>query len=261
MSAGTDGLSAALLGAVDELVHTDMLLVASDFDGTLAPIVVNSWEAAAPAAAIAALAQLGDLARTHTAILTGRSLAQLAGLGPLPASAVRIGSHGAEWGDRLLAPLTEDQAAALAEARLRAVALVHASPGAVLEDKPTGFAVHVRAMTDRARAGALPAELERRLADLPGVTMLHGKQVVEATVVHTSKGLALSMLRDAVGATAVFFAGDDVTDETAFEVLGPKDVGVKVGTGPTVATHRVPGPAAVTELLVALAAARAAVLS
>jgi trehalose 6-phosphate phosphatase len=257
----TDRLPTALVGAIEELVHTEMLLVASDFDGTLAPIVVNSWEAAAPPAAIEALARLGDLPRTHTAILTGRSLAQLAGLGPLPASLVRIGSHGAEWGDRLLAPLTEDEAAALAEARSRAVAMVHDSPGAVLEDKPTGFAVHVRAMTDRARADVLPVELTRRLADLPGVTMMHGKQVVEATVAHTSKGLALAMLRDAVGATAVFFAGDDVTDETAFEVLGPKDVGVKVGQGPTVASHRVPGPGSVTELLVVLAARRAAVLS
>lgn len=250
-----------LQAAIDELAHTDVLLVASDFDGTLAPIVVNSWEAAAPPAAIEALAALGDLPRTHTAILTGRSLAQLAGLGPLPDSLVRIGSHGAEWGDRLLAPLTDDQADALAESRSRAVALVHGAPGAVLEDKPTGFAVHVRAMTDRARADAIPAELARLLADLPAVTLLHGKQVVEATVVHTSKGIALSMLRDAIGATAVLFAGDDVTDETAFEVLGPKDVGVKVGEGPTVASHRVPATASVTELLTGLAAARASALS
>lgn len=251
--------SPGLPAAIEELAQTDVLLVASDFDGTLAPIVVNSWEAAAPRAAIAALAALGDAPRTHTAIVTGRSLAQLAGLGPLPASLVRIGSHGAEWGDRLLAPLTDDQAAVLAEARSRAVVLVHDAPGAVLEDKPTGFAVHVRAMTDRARAELLPIEFARRLADLPGITLLHGKQVVELTVAHTSKGIALSMLRDAVGATAVFFAGDDVTDETAFEVLGPKDVGVKVGNGPTVASYRVPGTAAVTDVLVALAAARAAV--
>lgn len=257
----SERIPADLLGAIEELVQTEMLLVACDFDGTLAPIVVNSWEAAAPLAAIEAIARLGDLPRTHTAILTGRSLAQLAGLGPLPASVVRIGSHGAEWGDRLLAPLTEDQAAALAEARSRAVTLVHDAPGAVLEDKPTGFAVHVRAMTDRARADELPDELSRRLADLPGVTMLHGKQVSEATVVHTSKGVALSMLREAVGATATFFAGDDVTDETALAVLGAKDVGVKVGQGPTVASYRVPGTAAVTELLVTLAAARAAAVS
>jgi trehalose 6-phosphate phosphatase len=250
-----------LQAAIGELAHADVLLVASDFDGTLAPIVVNSWEAAAPPAAIEALAALGDLPRTHTAILTGRSLAQLAGLGPLPASLVRIGSHGAEWGDRLIAPLTEDQADALADARSRAVALVHDAPGSVLEDKPTGFAVHVRAMTDRTRADAIPAELARALADLPAVTLLHGKQVVEATVAHTSKGIALSMLRDAIGATAVFFAGDDVTDETAFEVLGPKDVGVKVGDGPTVAEHRVPGTASVAELLIGLAVARAAAVS
>jgi trehalose 6-phosphate phosphatase len=251
---------AELSAAIDHLVETEVLLVASDFDGTIAPIVVNAWEAAAPPVVIEALARLGDLPRTHTAIVTGRSLAQLAGLGPLPLSLVRIGSHGAEWGDRLLAPMTPHQASVLREARSRAVALVHDAPGARLEDKPTGFAVHVRAMTDRLRADALPAELARALADLPAVTLMHGKQVVEATVAHTSKGIALSALRDAVGATAVLFAGDDVTDETAFEVLGPNDVGVKVGEGPTAASHRVADTAAVAELLIALAAARAAAL-
>lgn len=244
--------------ALDALTATDVLLVATDFDGTLAPIVVNSWEAAAPPASIEALAALGNLPRTHTAILTGRSLAQLAGLGPLPSSLVRIGSHGAEWGDRLLAPLTDAQAAALAEGRARAVTFVHGLPGAVLEDKPTGFAVHVRAMADRDRAARVPEEVASLLADLPDVTLLYGKQVVEATVTHTSKGIALDMLREALGATAVVYAGDDVTDETVFAVLGPDDVGIKVGDGPTVATYRIADPAAITEVLVRLAADRAA---
>jgi trehalose 6-phosphate phosphatase len=244
--------------AIDQLVRAEVLLIASDFDGTLAPIVVNAWEAAAPPPVLEALATLGDLPRTHTAIVTGRSLEQLGDLGPLPSSLVRIGSHGAEWGDRLLAPMTEDQAGVLVEARARAIALVHDAPGARLEDKPTGFAVHVRAMTDRVRADALPAELARALADLPAVTLMHGKQVVEATVARTTKGIALSTLRDSIGATAVLFAGDDVTDETAFEVLGPNDVGVKVGEGPTAASYRVPDTAAVADLLIALAEARAA---
>lgn len=251
------GLPADLVAAVDEMAHTDVLLVGSDFDGTLAPIVTNAWEAAAPPEALHALAALGELPRTHTAVVTGRSLAQLAGLGPLPPSVVRIGSHGAEWGDRLLTPLTAAQADVLAEARRRAVDLVHGAHGATLEDKPAGFAVHVRSMPDRAHAEVLPVELTEQLADLPGLTLMHGKQVIEATVVHSSKGVALSMLRESLGATAVFFAGDDVTDETVFETLGPKDVGVKVGQGATAAGYRVPGPPAVAALLALIAERRA----
>jgi trehalose 6-phosphate phosphatase len=71
-----------------------------------------------------------------------------------------------------------------------------------------------------------------------------------------SKGLALDRLRDRIGADAVFFAGDDVTDETAFVRLRPDDVGVKVGDGDTAAEHRVADPQAVAALLEQLAAAR-----
>ncbi len=54
----------------------------------------------------------------------------------------------------------------------------------------------------------------------------------------------------------MLYVGDDVTDETAFAVLGPDDIGVKVGSGETHAAYRVDGPEDVRELLQLLVAER-----
>ena len=62
------------------------------------------------------------------------------------------------------------------------------------------------------------------------------------------------------GATAVFFAGDDVTDEHAFAVLRDADVGVKVGPGITAAQYRVESPQSFAAALALLAELRAAAL-
>ena len=56
-------------------------------------------------------------------------------------------------------------------------------------------------------------------------------------------------LRDALGADAVVYFGDDVTDEDVFTVLTPTDVGVKVGEGATAARYRVEGPEQAAEAL------------
>ena len=60
---------------------------------------------------------------------------------------------------------------------------------------------------------------------------------------------ALDALREQVRADAVLFAGDDVTDETAFARLRDGDVGVKVGDGETAARFRVADPAAMADVL------------
>jgi trehalose 6-phosphate phosphatase len=75
------------------------------------------------------------------------------------------------------------------------------------------------------------------------------------TVVQADKGTALRHLRQRLGARAVLYAGDDVTDENALATLDPAagDVGVKVGPGDTAAGHRIDGPPDVAVLLSSLA--------
>ncbi|HSP76444.1 MAG TPA: trehalose-phosphatase, partial [Cryobacterium sp.] len=61
------------------------------------------------------------------------------------------------------------------------------------------------------------------------------------------------------GADRVFYAGDDTTDEDAFAVLQPGDVGLKIGAGDSLAGYRVRGPEDVPLVLGLIADQRAAV--
>jgi trehalose-phosphatase len=90
------------------------------------------------------------------------------------------------------------------------------------------------------------------VAQVPDVHVTRGKQVVEVAVTRASKGAAISRLRDHLAVSAVVYLGDDVTDETVFELLRDGDVGVKVGDGQTAARYRIADPDAVRSLLQAL---------
>src|SRR5690606_6549896 len=104
------------------------------------------------------------------------------------------------------------------------------------------------------------AEAQRRAregtAAIDGLTVRSGSNVLEFSVRSTTKGDAVRMLRDFAGAASVLFAGDDVTDEDGFAVLGPGDLGLKCGAGPTAAEFSVADPAAVAAVLNEIADAR-----
>lgn len=111
-----------------------------------------------------------------------------------------------------------------------------------VESKPTAVVVHTR-LAEPADAGPAEAEAVALGTEL-GVGTLHGKDVVELSVLPADKGTALQALRRELGAPVVLYAGDDVTDEHAFEALEPQDVTLKVGDGETVARFRVADPEA-----------------
>ncbi len=110
--------------------------------------------------------------------------------------------------------------------------LIERHPGARLERKRAAVAVHTRGLPADDAEAALG---EARLLGRGGreVRMLQGKSVVELSVSHADKGTAISRLGEVVGSDAIFYSGDDVTDEDAFRALTPDegDVSVKVGRG------------------------------
>ncbi|PZA21949.1 trehalose-phosphatase, partial [Modestobacter versicolor] len=160
-----------------------------------------------------------------------------------------VGSHGAEFDGPLsgeLAVRRDQLAAALAP-------LVDAVPGARLEVKPASAAVHVRTVADRAAAQRLLDDAAAGPGAAADLTAKPGKDVLELAVTDADKGSALVRLRDELGARAVLYLGDDVTDEDGFRALGPGDVTVKVGDGETAAAHRLADLTGVRELLDRLA--------
>lgn len=235
------------------------VLVASDFDGVLAPLLDDPSASAPTAAAAAALERLAALppADVRLALVSGRDLATLAQLSGAPVGTSLVGSHGAEQGhvvagstetespgadgtssvERHPFALTPDERATLDGVRAGLEAVAAEAEGAWVEDKPSAAVLHTR----RAEPGAAEraGDAARAVGARYGAHTMTGKDVVEIAVLDTSKGLALTRLRGELGAAAVLYMGDDVTDERAFEVLAPTDVTVKVGAGETAARFRV----------------------
>jgi trehalose 6-phosphate phosphatase len=223
------------------------LLLASDYDGVLSPLVGDP-SAAVPGPGVAeALMRLAAVDGVTVALVSGRGVDDLKQTSGLSGPYRWVGSHGAEFDGPLTGRLA-DRRDTLAEL-LRP--LVAGTVGALLEVKPASVAVHVRQVQDRDAAAGLLAEVERRVD--PSLTMKPGKEVLEVAVTDADKGTALRRLRDELGAAATVYLGDDVTDEDGFRALGPEDVTVKVGDGPTEARYRVPDTDGALAVLVRLA--------
>jgi hypothetical protein len=111
-------------------------------------------------------------------------------------------------------------------------AICRRGEGLAVEEKPASLALHYRNAAEPVAREALAAVLAGP-ATRDGIHTRHGKRVVELMLVPTDKGVALQRIRRMVGATAVLFLGDDLTDESAFAALQRDDVSVKVGAGET----------------------------
>jgi trehalose 6-phosphate phosphatase len=243
MSAPDAELGAALAA----LAARRPLLVASDYDGVLAPLADVPSEAGPEPGTAEVLGRLAAVPGVTVALVSGRGLADLQATSGFTGDLRWIGSHGAEFDG----PLAGDLAGLRDELVARLEPLVAGIPGARLEIKPASVAVHVRQVPDRPAAAAL-LEQARAAAD-PSLTKKPGKDVFEVAFTDADKGSAVRRLAAEIGAQGVMYLGDDVTDEDVFGVLGGDDVGVKVGAGDTAAAHRVADPPAVRALLEQLA--------
>jgi trehalose 6-phosphate phosphatase len=256
--------AAGWAGAVERLAAARRLLVALDFDGTLAPLVADPDLSRMAPGAASALARLSLIGRVQLALVSGRPAADLARLAQPPGGTLLVGSHGAERG-RMAGGRAALEPVALSPARadrLKAISsglarLAASAPGAWVEAKPFAAVFHTRPMANRDAAARLQARAAELGRDLGG-HVLPGKMVVEVSVLPAGKAAALARLKRAVQADRLVFAGDDTTDELALRQIRPPDLGIKVGLGRTAAELRLPDPPAVVRFLDHLATALAA---
>jgi trehalose-phosphatase len=231
-------LEPRLRRALSELARTPRLLVACDYDGTLAPFDRDPMAARPAPEAVAALRLLACLPETRAAVISGRGLRELAVLSRLPAEVHLVGSHGSEFDIGFVHALDE-QARAL---HARLVTALHKiagrSPGVILEVKPASVAVHVRG-AERPVAARTLAAVRSGPGTWAGVQVSEGSEVLELSVIRTDKGEALDVLRHRWGATAAVYLGDDTSAEQVFIRLSGPDLGIRVGAGSTAAAFRI----------------------
>ncbi|MEV0298139.1 trehalose-phosphatase [Nocardia sp. NPDC050710] len=230
--------------ALSTVAREPRLLVASDYDGTLAPIVSDPAKAYPQRESVSALRALAGLTGTTAAVISGRALRDLAALSRLPVEVQLIGSHGSEFDVGFVHAIDNDAKQLLQEVQTSLTRIAADNPGASVEIKPASVALHVRNASPEVGLRALKT-VRLGPACWVGVQVTEGKAVIELAVIPTDKGTALDTIRHQEGATAAVFFGDDVTDEKAFRVLSGPDLGIKVGEGDSIAKFRVASTEAV----------------
>ena len=193
-------------------------LLASDFDGTLAPIMPRPEQVRALPEALGALERLTPTLG-RVVILSGRATSALRDFLPMPALTLR--------GDYGLGEATEEERAALDRFASEALSLLGHLPGTWLERKPGSASVHFR------DAPAVAETLDAQVGDLAGRQGLRarrGRLVVEVMPERASKATALQEEIGNLMPDAVLYAGDDTGDQPCFDLVSGLDtVHVAVG--------------------------------
>ena len=197
-------------------------LIATDFDGTLAPIVADPQEARADPGAVAALRELAGLAGT-LAVITGRPAAEAVELGGFESvpGLIVLGHYGLErWQGGALTGPGDLPGVQAARQRLPGVLAGAGAPeGVWVEDKGSALAVHTRRAADPVGALAALREPLAGLAADVGLVVEPGRLVIELRPPGLDKGAALTALVAERKAGPVLFAGDDLGDLAAFAAV------------------------------------------
>ena len=187
------------------------LLIATDLDGTLAPIVAHASEARVPPGAQAVMERLSTKAKV--AVITGRDLNTARRMVPVEGVAI-VGSHGLEASfDHPLIPGVDRVALSAALENIEQK-VISACPSSFLhiERKAISTAFHYRT------APELEESLRAALANLPeGLRLREGRMVLEVLPdARGGKDLAITALCRQLHIKSLLDMCDDLTDVAMF---------------------------------------------
>lgn len=234
------------------------LLLLSDYDGTLTPIVRHPRAAGLDAGVRTTLAALVEAPRVAVGLISGRALNDLRGRVRVP-GIVYAGAHGLEVEGAGLA-FCHPEAKALAPRLAELAGILQRRlgplPGVWVEPKGLTVAIHYREAPGRVAATlsrTIRATVEAQ--GLP-IELLPGKRVIELRpAVGWTKGDCALWLRDALAPRVVgrwvltLYLGDDITDEQVFAALKGQGLTARVGGKRTTADFRLGGVPEVRRLL------------
>lgn len=214
---------------VRPMLRTNSLLVASDFDGTIAHFVSDPWAAAVLSSAQAALRRLATTPGVHVALISGRTAADLAVRVRVGGVSYR-GDHGAQTAEasrgfrptalRIAHEPVDASVAEVAERIKVAVPVAIPQPWLIVEDKGAAVTFHFRNAPDlevaRARVVAAIAavDVDGRLVHAISLRFVELRPATAST-----KGDTLRRLIRDRRARAAIMLGDDRNDALAFDAL------------------------------------------
>jgi trehalose 6-phosphate phosphatase len=244
---GQAGLDALLTGPRGALIATD-------FDGTLAPIVADPRAARALPGAVPALRRLAGKVGT-LAVITGRPAAEAVAYGGLEdvPGLIVLGHYGGQrWQDGALAGPEPAPAVQAARQALPGVLSRSGAPdGTWVEDKGSALAVHIRRTADPESALRLLRDPLTDLAAALGLAAEPGRMVIELRPPGADKGTALIGLVRERNADPVVFCGDDLGDLPAFAAVRALRADGIRGCAVASASTESPRVAAAADLVVA----------
>lgn len=247
-----------LRAAVKErLARGKGLILLSDLDGTLAPIVDRPEVARLSRTSRTILARLARHPRVRVGIVSGRSLRDLKRLVCIPTAAY-AGCYGLEiaWrGMRFCHPRAVALLPLLKRVTRHLRSRTHRFRGVLLEPKGLTVSLHYR-LASPGIVPALKSLVSQVVGHAPGLEVLRGKKVLELRPrIAWGKGEAVVLMRNRLARSLgrptplTLYLGDDETDEEAFRALSGRVISVAVGRRRTRAAYRLSDPAAVQAFL------------